>query len=119
MKFKRDVFPPYDKWLTCDSESQLSADHLSIRCTPQIITYCAPDIVDADLHSSLSAGASLKSDGSSSACGTSTPHSSIFTVDTIMTPQWTSRTVDESGLSSTTLDIIQPDLANTIGETRG
>ena len=104
---------------TCDSESQLSADHLGIRCTPKIIAHCAKDIVVADLHSSLSAVASLKSDGSSRAQGSSTPYSSIFTVDTIMAPQWTSRTVYESGLSSTTLDVIQPDLTNTIGETRG
>ena len=105
--------------LTYKSESQLSADYLGIRCTPKIITYCAPDIVDADLYSSLSAGASLKSDGSSSASEPSTPHSSIFTVYTVMAPQWTSRTIYESGLSSTTLDIIQPDLTDTISETRG
>ena len=33
-----------------------------------------------------------------------------------MGPNGISRTVNESGLSSTTLDIIQPDLSNTVGE---
>ena len=46
----------------------------------------------------------------------STSHSSIFTMYTVVGPQWISRAVDESGLSSTTLDIVQPDLTSTIGE---
>ena len=108
-----------DNKITCGRESQLSAGHLSIRSTPEVITHCAPDIVVAYLHTSLSGGASLESDGSSSASCSSTPHSSIFNMPTVVGPQWSCRTVNESGLSSTTLDIVQPDLTNTIGETSG
>ena len=42
-------------------------------------------------------------------------HSSIFTMHTVVAPQWISRTVNESGLSSTTVDIVQPDLTCAIG----
>jgi hypothetical protein len=35
---------------------------------------------------------------------------------TVVGPNWISRTVNESGLSSTTPDIVQPDLTSTIGE---
>jgi hypothetical protein len=48
-------------------KSQLPASHLSIRSTPEVITHCAPFIVVADLHTSSSGSASLKSDGSLSA----------------------------------------------------
>ncbi len=43
-------------------------------------------------------------------------HSGIFNVCTVVGPQSVSSTVNESGLSSTTLDIVQPDLASTISE---
>ncbi len=46
-----------------------------------------------------------------------TSHSSIFSMDTVVATQRIGRTVNESGLSSTTLDIVQPDLTSTIGET--
>jgi hypothetical protein len=35
---------------------------------------------------------------------------------TVVGPNWSSRAINESGLGSTTLDIVQPDLTNTIGE---
>ena len=47
-------------------------------------------------------------------CGAA--HSSIFKVCTVVATQWIGRTVNESGLSSTTLDIVQPDLASTISK---
>ena len=103
---------------TSGGESQLSAGHLSISSTPEVITHCAPVIVVADLHTSLSASASLKSDSSLSTCGASTPHSSIFDVTTVVLSQCWMSTVNESALSSSTLDIVQPDLTGTIGEAR-
>ena len=48
---------------TCCGETQLSAHHLSISNTPEVITHCAPDIVVADLHTPLiRSGSTLKSD---------------------------------------------------------
>jgi hypothetical protein len=47
------------------------------------------------------------------------PHSSIFTVHTVVGPNRIGRTVKETGLSSCTPDIVQPDLTSTIGEARG
>ena len=107
--------------ITSSRESQLSAGHLSIRSTPEVITHSAPDIVVADLHTTLHGSASLESDGSLSAstASSSTPHASIFKMSTVVAPQCISGTVNESGLSSTTLDIIQPNLTSTIGEPRG
>ena len=109
-----------DDSITCGRESQLSAGHLSINSTPEIITHRAPDIVVADLHMSLIVSASLESDASLSASsGSLTPQSSIFNMPTVVGPQCISRTVNESGLSSTTLNIVQPDLTSTISEARG
>ena len=107
--------------LTCTWQPQLHADDSSICVIPGIkvaIAYCPPDIVVADLHTSLSGSASLQSDGSLSASGSSTPHSSIFTVSTVMLSQCISGTVDQSALSSKTSHLIQPDLTSTIGEAR-
>ena len=36
---------------TSRGESQLSAGHLSICCTKEVVTHCAPDVVVADLKS--------------------------------------------------------------------
>ena len=69
---------------TCAWQSQLHTGYSSIYSAPEIIAHCAPDIAVADLHTSLSVGASLKSDGSLSTAGT--PHSSIFTVYTVVAP---------------------------------
>ena len=44
------------------------------------------------------------------------PHSSIFTVNTVVGSKWISSAVNESGLRATTLDIVQPDLTDTISE---
>ena len=38
---------------TESGESQLSAGHLSIKCTPEVITHRTPLLVVADLHTSL------------------------------------------------------------------
>ena len=43
-------------------------------------------------------------------------HSSIFRVHTVVGTKWVGRTVDESSLSSMTLDIVQPDLTSSIRE---
>ena len=50
----------------------------------------------------------MQSDGSLSAGSgsTSAPHSSIFSMHTVVVPQCISRTINESGLSSNTLDIV-------------
>ena len=109
-------------------ESQLSAGHLSIKSTPEVIAHCAPDIVVAGLHTALGVSTPLKSDASLGARSsfiakktllhysvgvhTRAVHSSIFTVHTVVASQWQSRTVNESGLSSCTLDIVQPDLTS-------
>ena len=106
----------YIQLLTCTRQSKLSAGHSCIYCTPKIVTNCAPDIVITDLHTSLCGSASLQSDGSSST-SSNTSHSSILKVGTVVATQCTSRTVNESSLSSTTLDIIQPDLTSTISKT--
>ena len=37
-------------------------------------------------------------------------------MNTVVGAQWNVRAVNESGLSSNTPDIVQPDLTNTIGE---
>ena len=42
--------------------------------------------------------------------------SSIFSMDTVVDPECIAGTVDESGFSATTLNIVQPDLTNTIGK---
>ena len=101
---------------TCCTKSQLSASNLCIRSTPEVITHCAPSIVVTNFNTSLSGSASLQSDGSLSTRCSSASHSSIFTVDTVMGSNRIGRTVNESGLSSSTLDVVQPDLTSTIGE---
>ena len=108
---------PMTKFQTCDFESQLSADHLGISSTPEVITHSTPLIAIADLHASTSDVASLESDGS--LCTSGTPHSSIFEMSATMYSKTRMGTVSESGLSSTTPDIRQPDLPGTIGETSG
>ena len=110
---------PFHLIPTSSLESQLPASHLSIRSAPGIITHCAPDIVVAYLHTSLSSIASLQSDGSLSARGSSAAHSSIFTVDTVVVAKTIMAAVHQSGLSSKTQDIVQPDLTDTIGEASG
>ena len=51
-----------------------------------------------------------------SALCTSTSDSSIFSVDTVVSSNWTSRTAKERGLSSTAIHIIQPNHTISIGE---
>ena len=101
---------------TCCFKSQVSADHLSINSIPEVITHCAPLIAIADLHTSTSGIASLKSDGSLGASGA--PHSSIFNMCATMHSKSSMGAVCESGLSSATLDVRQPDLSSTIGEAK-
>ena len=104
---------------TSGGESQLSAGHLSIYIAPEVITHCAPDVVAADLHTSLSGIASLQSDGPFNASTSSlTPHSSIFNVPTVVLSKWLMGATGQCGLKSNTLDIIQPDLTNTISKAR-
>ena len=44
----------YGNWLiTCWSKSQLSTDHIGIRCPPKVITHSAPGIVVAQLNSTF------------------------------------------------------------------
>ena len=103
--------------LTYWFKSQLSASHLSIISTPEVITHCAPHIV-ADLHTSCRVCiASTKSDGSLGA--RRAPHSSILVMRTGMHTKTSMSTASESRLSSSTSDIRQPDLTSTIGEARG
>ena len=85
-----------------------------------VIADCPPEIVVADLHTPDVGCASLESDCSLSTCRVCTLalHSNILKVYTVMLSQCISRTVNESGLSSTTLDIVQPDLTNTSGKAR-
>jgi hypothetical protein len=72
-------------------------------------------VVVADLHTSTSGSASLKSDGSLCAGDSSATHASISNVRTCGQRR-TGRTVGKSGLGSTTLDMRSPDYTNTIGE---
>ena len=106
--------------LTRDEESQLSAGNYSIRGVPHVIAHCAPDIVVTDLHTSTATCASLfEPDVSLSAGGSGTPHSCILGVVTVVSPDCVGGTVEEFHLSPTTLDIVQPDLTNTISEATG
>ena len=89
--------------LTCCFISQLSADHLGVTGTPEVIAHCAPDIVVADLHTSTSGGASLESDGSLGACGTT--HSNIFSMCAVGGSKCWNSAVSESGLIPMTVDI--------------
>jgi hypothetical protein len=84
---------------------------------PQVITDCPPDIAATDFHTPTSGIASLKPDVSSST--STTPHSSIFWVSTVVYTQWISLTVNESGLSSNTPDTRQPDMVRTNGKATG
>ena len=89
---------------TCYWKSQLSASYLGICSVPSIIAYSAPNIAVTDLHTPLSGSASLQSDGSISARGSSAPHSSIFNVRTVIASE-RRRAIDQSAFSSTTLNI--------------
>ena len=52
--------------ITSCCKSQLSASNYCIKRTPRVIAHCAPSIVVADLHTTLTgSSASLKSDSSS------------------------------------------------------
>ena len=84
-------------------KSQLLAHHLGIGLSPEVITHCAPDIVVADLHTSTSGIASMKSDGSIGASGAT--HSSIFIVTATMYTKGGMGAVSESGLSTTATNI--------------
>ena len=129
--------------LTFYSKSKLSANYHSFLDSKEVITDCAPTVVIADLNSSkgsittLQSGVTLhtycKISGNKSrkekvfwgGCALYNyshtnsrlaSHSSIFKVCTVVATQRIGRTVDESVLRSTALDIVQPDLTSTIGE---
>ena len=82
------------------------------------MTHCAPDIVVADLHTSTSGSASLKSDVSLGTSSSSASDSSILWMHTIVISKSSIWAVYKSGLSSTALNIVQPDLTNTISKSR-
>ena len=49
--------------ITCWTKAQLSAGDLSIDITPEVITYCSPDVRITDLHTASHViGTSLESD---------------------------------------------------------
>ena len=103
--------------ITYRFKSQLSAGNLSDKIIPEVITHSAPYVVVADLHTSASVIASLKSDGSLGASGTT--HSNIFSMSAVGGSKCWNSAVSESGLPPRTLDIRQPDLTSTIGESSG
>ena len=86
---------------------------------PVIITHCAPDVVVADLHTSLSGGITTSnSDASLNACGGgfSTDHSRIERVVAAVDAQLVVRTLDESGLISETVEVVHPNEATAHSE---
>ena len=102
------------KLITYWFKSQLSAGNLSDGIIPEVITHCAPYVVVADLHTSAGIIASLKSGISLGASGTT--HSNIFSMCAVGGSKCWNSAVSETGLIPMTLDIRQPDLTSTIGE---